>query len=285
MNKRTIPIIALSSIVLAACGGGDEPSNAVGSDAGENVAIEPTPAPAPAPAPSPGPAPAPEPAPAPVPEPAPAPTPAEPIGARFEVTMTNLTAGQPLSPPALLAHRAGYKLFNLGKPSSTGLEYLAEGAQTQPLIDGAMATGTIAAVATGSAPIGPGGSATIVLEIPASADLSALYLSGASMLVNTNDAITAVRSANLHALAVGDYATQTLISYDTGTEANDEVAAHIPGPAGGGEGFNAARNDISDVVAVHPGVISHDDGLASSALGSIHRWLNPVARIRIKRIE
>jgi hypothetical protein len=199
--------------------------------------------------------------------------------------MINLTAGQPLSPPALLAHRAGYKLFNVGKPSSIGLEYLAEGAQTQPLIDGAMATGTIAAYATGSAPIGPGGSATIMLNIPASADLSSLYLSGASMLVNTNDAITAVRGASLHSLAVGEYATQTLISYDTGTEANDELGAHIPGPAGGGEGFNADRNDISDYVAVHPGVISHDDGLATSALSSIHRWLNPVARIRIKRVE
>ena len=50
--------------------------------------------------------------------------------------------------------------------------------------------------------------------------------------------------------------------WDSGTEANSETAATIPGPAGGGEGFNATRDD-SDTVSFHSGVISQDDGLTS----------------------
>jgi hypothetical protein len=72
--------------------------------------------------------------------------------------------------------------------------------------------------------------------------------------------------------------------WDAGTEANDELAATIPGPAGGGEGFNADRND-DDRVAFHSGVISQDDGLASSALSANHRFLNPGAQLVITRIE
>ncbi len=56
-------------------------------------------------------------------------------------------------------------------------------------------------------------------------------------------------------------------------------------PAGGGEGFNAARNDTNDVVAFHAGVVSKDDGLANSALSANHRFLNPGAKLTITRVE
>ena len=57
----------------------------------------------------------------------------------------------------------------------------------------------------------------------------------------------------------------------------------IPGPAGGGEGFNANRDDEADRVSMHSGVVSQDDRLASSALTEQHRFDNPVARVRIER--
>ena len=72
--------------------------------------------------------------------------------------------------------------------------------------------------------------------------------------------------------------------WDSGTELNDELAATIPGPAGGGEGFNTTRDD-NDVVSFHSGVISQDDGLTTSALSANHRFLNPGARITITRTE
>ncbi len=64
------------------------------------------------------------------------------------------------------------------------------------------------------------------------------------MLVNTNDAFTGMTAINISDLAIGDNITMLAVAYDAGTEGNSEVAETIPGSAGGGEGFNAARNDV-----------------------------------------
>jgi len=101
--------------------------------------------------------------------------------------------------------------------------------------------------------------------------------------VNTNDAFTALNNLGAANMAVGESRTATTISYDSGTEANTEAAGTIPGPADGGEGFNAVRDDIANEVRMHSGVLSADDGLNSSRLSEIHRWDNPVARITVTR--
>ena len=148
----------------------------------------------------------------------------------------------------------------------------------------AEATGIVWSTAVSpDGPIGPGHQASMTLNVHDNVDLTDLYLSAAAMLVNTNDAITALRSGALHELGVGQSWTVDLGSYDTGTEANSETAGTIPGPAGGGEGFNPTRDDVIDAVLGHPGAITSDDGLADSALHSIHRWNNPVARLRVRR--
>ena len=112
----------------------------------------------------------------------------------------------------------------------------------------------------------------------------AKYLSLASMLVNTNDAFIGESGINIKTLSVGETFTMNMDVWDSGTEANSETAATIPGPAGGGEGFNAARDD-TDAVSFHSGVISQDDGLTASTLSASHRFLNPGARLSITRIE
>ena len=105
------------------------------------------------------------------------------------------------------------------------------------------------------------------------------------MLVNTNDAITGVNDVLVGDMAVGDSVTLRAIAYDAGTEANTETAATIPGPAGGGEGFNAARDDIADRVAMHPGIVGAEDGFATSNLTGQHKFDNPVALITIGRTQ
>ena len=75
------------------------------------------------------------------------------------------------------------------------------------------------------------------------------------------------------------------IAYDAGTEADSEEAATIPGPAGGGEGFNVARDDQADRVSMHSGVVSNNDGFATSNLTEQHRFDNPVVQIRIERTD
>ena len=213
----------------------------------------------------------------------PPPPPPPPAMASFEVTVTNLTNAQPLSPVAVIAHTEGYSVFSVGVPATVGLEDLAEGGDNTALLAEADADANVVATASGAAPIGPAGSETISFEILES-DLPGLLLSTSTMLVNTNDAITMLNAVPIEGLAVGESLTTRTIAYDAGTEANTELAAHIPGPAGGGEGFNAERDDV-DVVAMHVGVVGQDGGFPASGLDGQHRFDNPVAQVRIERIE
>lgn len=211
-------------------------------------------------------------------------TPPPVVMSTFEVTVTNLTNGQPLSPIAVIAHQNTFPVFAIGSPASAGLETLAEGGDNSALLAEAMAVTGIGDTASGAAPIGPAGSETVSLTMNANT-LGLMTISVSTMLVNTNDAITGVNAVPLVGMQVGDSVTMRSIAYDAGTEANTEAAAHIPGPAGGGEGFNAARDDIADRVAMHSGVVGQDDGFVTSDLTGQHRFDNPVAQVRIERIN
>ena len=217
--------------------------------------------------------------PPPTPEPAP-----EPVTITFNVTVSNLTNAQPLSPVAVIAHFDGYEVFSVGTPATAGLEVLAEGGDNSDLIAEADADANVVTTASGAAPIGPAGSETISVEI-LERNLEGLRISTSTMLVNTNDAITMLNAVDVSQLEAGESLSFRTIAYDAGTEANSEEAIHIPGPAGGGEGFNAARDDIADRVAMHVGVVSQDDGFATSDLTGQHRFDNTVAAVRIERVN
>ena len=214
-------------------------------------------------------------------------TPAVSEPMRFEVAATNLTAGQPFSPVAVVVHEPGYHAFTVGSPASMALEKLAEGGDNSELLAQADDQGTVSGTASGGAPIAPGGSETVAVESPA-ADVADQRLTIVSMLVNTNDAIAAIKGVHLSALDAGESVTVTGGSYDSGTEANTETADTMPGPAASGgarEGFNAVRDDIRDAVHAHQGVVTADDGLAGSVLDAAHRWDNPVVRVTITRVQ
>ena len=214
----------------------------------------------------------------------PPPPPPPPAVASFDVTVTNLTNGQPVSPVAVIAHQAGYSVFTIGSPATVGLETLAEGGDNSMLIAEADADANVLSSGSGAAPIGPAGSETVTIDVLES-DLAGLMVSVSTMLVNTNDAISGLNGVDVSGLAEGDAWTGRAIVYDAGTELNTELAGEIPGPAGGGEGFNAARSDRDDRVAMHSGVISQDDGFATSALTGQHRFDNPALMVRIERTD
>jgi hypothetical protein len=214
----------------------------------------------------------------------PPPPPPPPAMASFDVTVTNLTNGQPMSPVAVIAHQAGYSVFTIGTPATVGLETMAEGGDNSMLIAEADADASVISTGSGTAPIGPAGSETVTIDVLEN-DLPGLMISVSSMLVNTNDAISGLNGVDVSALAEGDAWTGHAIVYDAGTELNTELAAEIPGPAGGGEGFNAARSDRDDRVTMHSGVISQDDGLATSGLNGQHRFDNPALMVRIERTD
>jgi hypothetical protein len=201
----------------------------------------------------------------------------------FDVTVVNLTAGQPLSPLAVIAHQDAWESgFTTGAPVSDAQERLAEAGDHTALLEAADADNTVHDTAGGSDPVGPGASATLSLEFEENEDIR---LSVFTMLVNTNDTVTLLQDIDLSGLENGDSISMNARSYDAGTEANSESAATIPGPAGGGEGFNAARDDVRDAAYLSPGVVTAADGLTGSALSQQHRWDNPVMRVTITRTQ
>ena len=185
----------------------------------------------------------------------------------YQVTVTNMTRGQVLTPVLIATHKRGVKLFTPGEAASEELEYLAEEGMTTPLADLLEANprvGTVAVAGTG--PFGPGESVTA--QVPTSFKYNRLSL--ASMLAITNDGIVALNDVparpGMHVSPV----------YDAGTEANDELAANIPGP--GGEGFNLA--DGEGFVHIHAGFQGVGD-LPAEELD----WRNPAARITSKLVR
>lgn len=189
----------------------------------------------------------------------------------YAITITNLTRGQILAPPAVIAHNGDYKLFKLGSPSSPELATLAEEGDASPLLSLAASIPSIYRTARGTGGIMPGASMTI--EIETTNKYSDITV--ASMLVSTNDGFMAIRG--IQAPRRGTVTIEA-DAYDAGSEANSENCAFIPGPPCGSHVHDSSPAE--GYVYVHSGV--HGGGGLTPAL---HDWRNPVAQIEIKRIN
>ncbi|MGJ8692594.1 MAG: spondin domain-containing protein [Thalassotalea sp.] len=199
-----------------------------------------------------------------------------PMTYRYEVMVTNLTYAQPMSPVAVVLHNEG-KLWQVGEAASVALETMAESGDNSSLLTTSVALSS----ASGEGVIMPSMNEAVMVSL---AETMPMYLSVATMLVNTNDAFSGLNAIDISMMMVDQTMTYTVGTYDAGTEKNSEMMGTIPGPADGGEGFNASRDDV-DFVAMHPGVVSSDDGLTGSVLTQAHKFDNPTLMISIKRVE
>lgn len=204
------------------------------------------------------------------------PPPVELPNKQFSITITNLTHNQPFSPVAVLLHQSG-SLWTLNQPASEALELMAESGDNSQLLSLSYADVS----ASGEGIVMPGGSESIEIETTVT---ETIQLSIATMLVNTNDAFTGRTGLDVTNLAVSESMVLVAPVYDAGTELNSESSGTIPGPADGGEGFNAIRDDL-DRVYRHPGVVTNDDGFTSSVLNQSHRFDNPAIKIEVTRTE
>ncbi len=196
----------------------------------------------------------------------------------FNVEVTNLSHQQPFAPVAAVLHTSGYTGFSRGSMASNGLELLAESGDPGGFIAEADSDNRVLNSVSGTGMITPGGTETIIVQ----GNSSQPRLSLAGMLVNTNDGFVGLSDVDLSGLNIGESLQLHARVYDAGTEANTEAATDVPGQ--GGEGINAARDD-RNFIAVHPGIVSMDDGLTSSALDASFRFDNPAARIIITRTQ
>src|SRR6266511_3294884 len=86
----------------------------------------------------------------------------------YEVTITNLTTGQLLSPPVLATHGSDYALFEVGEKASEGIWTVAEQGNPTKLAEQLRATPEIASVTVADGlvhRIGGPGESTISMRI------------------------------------------------------------------------------------------------------------------------
>lgn len=191
----------------------------------------------------------------------------------YAITITNLTRGQIIAPPAVIAHNGDYKMFTLGGAPSYELSQLAEAGNGSLVLNAAAAMPSVYKTALGSGGIPPGESQTI--EIETTKEFS--RISVGAMLATTNDGFMAVRG--VHAPRRGSVTVEAE-GYDAGSEANSETCAFIPGPPCGDTNHNPAAPE--GYVHVHAGIHGVSGGTLDPAKLD---WRNPVAQVEIKRIN
>ena len=195
----------------------------------------------------------------------------------YNVTIENLTSGQPFTPPVVAAHTSGMDVFNVGQAASAEVQAIAENGNNDPLV--ALLGGSAAVLdsASGTAPVKPGESATITVAAPAGSLLSVVF-----MLICTNDGFSGVDSM---ALPASGTTTVNTDAYDAGTENNTEDFVDIVPPCQDLIGVSSADAGTGDsnpalaeggVIAVHSGI----QGGTDLTVGD-HGWTDPVARITV----
>jgi hypothetical protein len=213
------------------------------------------------------------------------------FGRSYDVTITDLTGGQPLTPPVVATHTGKHPIFQVGQPASVGVREIAENGNNNPLLAqlGADPFGQISEFTqAGMGPLVPGGTDQVSFSIDGSN--KAKRLSFVSMLICTNDGFTGADSLRLPG-AVGKTKTMTTNGYDASTELNTEDYADIVPPCQSligdmstegdtGTGFSNPALAEGGVIRHHPGIQGVDD-----LSPTIHGWTDPVARIEIERTD
>lgn len=193
----------------------------------------------------------------------------------YRVTITNLTAGQIISPPVVVAHDEALGLFQVGQAASAPLAALAEDGMTGPLVEMLEGLDGVRDLAVAEGPVLPGQS--VSLELTASGRKAAL--SGVGMLVSTNDAFFGFRKAETSEMRNRRPLVFDAPAYDAGSEANTESCLDIPGPPCGSPGMRVP-DGAEGFVHLHGGI----HGIAD-LLPEERDWRNPTVRITIEALR
>ena len=183
--------------------------------------------------------------------------------AMYQVKIENLTAHQILSPPVFISHNEDYRLFRTQRFASEELRMIAEDGNNGPAVMRATYSRNVFDVQT-AGPVLPGASVTVTVRSPRDSRLSL-----ATMLVQTNDGFAGVNSVLLSGLSTRTY---DLMARDAGTEANNEMAAYVPGPPFGGMMRDATHQRIRNHLGIQGG---------ADIDPAMYGWSGPVARLTI----
>lgn len=204
----------------------------------------------------------------------------------YEITIENLTTGQPLSPGVVAIHTKQASVFTVGEAASEGVRLIAENGDpsvAEPALAGTPGVNDVVATPRPVGCVGCPGpfASTLTLQLDAAANANRLSL--AVMLICTNDGFVGLDGVPLP----GGFepATYDAMGYDAGTEANEETAESLVDPCGAigpvaiaADGMNT-RTATSMPIAPHPGIGGGAD------LTAAHAWNEPAARVTVRRIR
>ena len=208
----------------------------------------------------------------------------------YKITITNLTAGQPLTPPILATHtqRAGF--FRVGEAASEAIQQIAENGNGEPLLQALGEDTHVHDVVAGTAPLVPANnpgstgfesSATFTITTSGRAK----YLSFASMLICTNDGFTGLDSVRLP----NHKNTVYTAAYDARTETNTEDFADMVPPCQGliGVSSDDPGTGMSNPLLAEDGIIIPHVGINGGVdlFPEVHGWSDPVTKIEIERVR
>ncbi len=210
-------------------------------------------------------------------------------GRTYSVTITNLTAGQPFTPPVLVTHSKRTGIFTVGEMASLEIQAIAENGDSGPL-QAALAGADKVQVVAGMAPLvpanNPGGTGFASSEtFWITAYGRANYLSFASMLICTNDGFTGLDTVRLPKKSK----TVFSVAYDARTEINTEDFADMVPPCQGliGVASGDSGTGMTDLALMEDGIIIPHVGIlgGNDLIPDVHAWSDPVAKIEIKRVR
>ena len=210
----------------------------------------------------------------------------------YRVTITNLTQGQPFTPPAVALHRPSVEVFSVGDPANEPTQELAENGNLEPLATLIDETNAIRGSAVGDDPLVPEddpGETDLpyFTELEIEADASATKLTFISMLIATNDGIVGLDTVDLPE-DVNESKTLYANGYDVGTEENTELFADmVPEAQTLIEGGEAEGTDESNPAIAEDDVIRPHEGITGDGDldPEVYDWQEPAAVVQVERIE
>lgn len=193
----------------------------------------------------------------------------------YEVTITNLAATQPISPPVLATHSTDVRFWRTGHAASEGIVAIAENGDPSVAEAALAGVAGVTDVVNVGQPITTAGSVfgdftdTVTVTITAH---RGDRLSLAGMLICTNDGFV-----GLDSLPLPNRGTRTAFAraYDAGSEINTERsedivdACSLLGPVvleGDDNGNENDAVDASGVITRHRGIVGESDLLEA------HNW-------------